>query len=130
MPPTAIIDYFDKQKCRKYTATARDNDFHFQPLAFELNGGFSKKTAGILKKWSAEHPDGFVLADILHCELARCCVDLHKAYYNAIGLVSQGIRQRGYCSSTPSPQTVTDLAPNPPTLCVLPGCTDVLPVVS
>ena len=85
---------------------------------------------GILKKWSAKHPDRLPLADILHCELARCCADLHKAYEMDALLVHQGSRQRGYCSSTPSPASVVDALKkkkknallNVPTLNVLPGC--------
>ena len=121
MPPTAIIDLADRLKRDKNKATARDNDFKFQPLAFELNGGFSKNTRGILKKWSAKHPDRLPLADILHCELARCCADLLKAYEMDVALVHQGLHQRGYCSSTPSPASVVDASPNVPTLNVLPG---------
>ena len=130
MPPTAIIDYFDNQKREKYTATARLNSFQFQPLAFELNGGFSKKTSAILKKWSQRHPDGLVFADILHCELARCCATLHQNYFNHVSRVQQDILPTGCFSTTHSPNYVADTSPNPPTLCVLPGCTSVLPVVS
>ena len=130
MPPTAIIDYFDKQKRDKYTATARENNFNFEPLAIELNGGFSRKTGAILKKWSEEHPDGLVFADILHCELARCCLDLHRQYYKAITQVIQGRRPRGCSSNIRAPTYVVDASPNPPTLCVIPGSTHALPVAS
>ena len=73
----------------------------------------------LLRLAADSHPE----RRILHCELARCCVDLHKAYFNGIALVSRGIRQRGYCSTTPSPASVVDAAlPNMiPTPNVLPS---------